>query len=85
LFHLACGGRLIDSPGIREFGLWHMDRRTVEQGFVEFRPYLGTCKFRDCLHQGEPGCALLEAMASGAITETRLASYRHIVNSLEQS
>lgn len=85
LFHLACGGRLIDSPGIREFGLWHMDRRTVEQGFVEFRPYLGTCKFRDCLHQGEPGCALLEAVASGAITETRLASYRHIVNSLEQS
>jgi ribosome biogenesis GTPase len=83
LLHLACGGTLIDSPGIREFGLWHMSREEVEQGFREFRPFLGNCKFRDCRHQQEPGCAILEASTSGAISPGRLNSYRHIVNSLE--
>ena len=83
LLHLTCGGTLIDSPGIREFGLWHMSREDVEQGFREFRPLLGNCKFRDCRHQQEPGCAILEAADSGAITPGRLESYRHIVNSLD--
>lgn len=85
LFHLDCGGRLIDSPGIREFGLWHMDRQDVEQGFREFRPHLGHCKFRDCRHEKEPGCAIMGALESGAISPTRLDSYRHIVASLEAS
>ena len=83
LLHLTCGGTLIDSPGIREFGLWHMSREDVEQGFREFRPLLGNCKFRDCRHQQEPGCAILAAADSGAITPGRLESYRHIVNSLD--
>ena len=85
LFHLDCGGRLIDSPGIREFGLWHMDRLDVEQGFREFRPHLGHCKFRDCHHEKEPGCAIMAALESGAISQSRLDSYRHIVASLEES
>lgn len=84
LFHFAGGGDLIDSPGIREFGLWHMSREQVCQGFREFRPYLGLCKFRDCQHQGEPGCALLEAMAAGKINPQRMASFESIANSLEQ-
>ncbi len=84
LFHLPCGGSLIDSPGIREFGLWHMERADVERGFREFRPLLGHCRFRDCRHEGEPGCAILEAVASGAIRPERLDSYRHIVASLDQ-
>ncbi len=83
LLHLDCGGSLIDSPGIREFALWHMSREEVENGFREFRPFLGNCKFRDCHHEQEPGCAILGAVDSGAITRTRLDSYRHIVNSLE--
>ncbi len=83
LFHLDCGGSLIDSPGIREFGLWHMQREDVEYGFREFRPHLGHCKFRDCRHQQEPGCAILAAQKNGEINATRLASYRHIVASLE--
>lgn len=83
LFHLECGGSLIDSPGIREFGLWHMTREEVERGFREFREFLGTCKFRDCRHEGEPGCAILAALEAGSITESRLESYRHIVASLE--
>jgi ribosome biogenesis GTPase / thiamine phosphate phosphatase len=83
LFHLPRGGSLIDSPGIREFGLWHMSREDVEAGFVEFRPHLGACKFRNCLHQQDPGCALLAAVEAGSISVSRLESYRHIVASLE--
>jgi len=85
LLHLACGGSLIDSPGIREFGLWHMERGQVEQGFREFRPFLGTCKFRDCRHEREPGCALLGAVESGTVSPARLDSYRRIVASLEDA
>jgi ribosome biogenesis GTPase len=84
LLHLNCGGTLIDSPGIREFGLWHMSKEQVEQGFREFLPLLGTCKFRDCQHQREPGCAILAGAESGAISERRLDSYRRIVASLEE-
>lgn len=84
LFHLDCGGSLIDSPGIREFGLWHMSKEEVEQGFREFRPHLGYCKFRDCQHSKEPGCAVLAALDSGEISPSRLDSYRHIIASLEE-
>jgi ribosome biogenesis GTPase len=84
LFHLTCGGSLIDSPGIREFGLWHMTREQVERGFREFQPLLGHCKFRDCQHQQEPGCAILQAVESGAISEGRMGSYRRIVASLDE-
>jgi ribosome biogenesis GTPase len=85
LFHLPTGGTLIDSPGIREFGLWHMSRKEIEAGFREFRPFLGSCKFRDCIHEQEPQCALLEAAECGKITPGRLANYRHMVASLEGS
>ncbi len=84
LFHLTAGGSLIDSPGIREFGLWHMTRDEVERGFREFQPLLGHCKFRDCQHQQEPDCAILQAMESGAISERRMDSYRRIVASLDE-
>jgi ribosome biogenesis GTPase len=85
LLHLSCGGSLIDSPGIREFALWHMRRQQVEQGFREFRPLLGKCKFRDCRHEQEPGCAILQAVTSGDISEKRLDSYRQIVASLGET
>jgi ribosome biogenesis GTPase len=84
LLHLPSGGSLIDSPGIREFGLWHMTREQVEQGFREFRPFLGNCKFRDCQHRQEPGCAILAAVETGHISASRLESYRHIVASLDE-
>lgn len=83
LFHFPEGGDLIDSPGIREFGLWHMDREQVADGFVEFRPYLNNCKFRDCKHEGEPGCTLQSAIDEGKISEERIRSYISIANSLE--
>lgn len=84
LFHFPEGGDLIDSPGIREFGLGHVSRDDVEAGFIEFRDLLGRCRFRDCRHDREPGCALLQALDEGRIQPQRLASYRHIIASLPE-
>lgn len=84
LFHLPNGGHVIDSPGIREFGLWHLEPASIANGFIEFRPFLGQCKFRDCQHQQEPGCALCQAVEDGQIEQERFDSYWHIVNSLKQ-
>jgi ribosome biogenesis GTPase len=78
----ARDGVLIDSPGIREFGLTHLDAQTVTDGFIEFRPFLSHCRFRDCRHQAEPGCALLAAVEAGKIHPQRFASYRRILASL---
>ena len=84
LFHFPAGGMLIDSPGIREFGLWHIEPEEVLEGFREFRPYLGYCRFRDCKHQQEPDCALMNALEEGEILEERMFSYRQILDSLDQ-
>lgn len=83
LFHFADGGNLVDSPGIREFGLWHMEREQVLDGFIEFRPFLGRCKFRDCQHLQEPGCELLAALERGDISQRRLDSFTMIANTLD--
>ncbi len=83
LLHFPGGGHLIDSPGIREFGLWHMDEAQVLEGFIEFRPHIGYCKFRDCSHRHEPGCAILTALNNGDISQTRMDSYRYILSTLE--
>ncbi|WP_313519582.1 small ribosomal subunit biogenesis GTPase RsgA [Pseudomonas sp.] len=85
LFHFPGGGELIDSPGIREFGLGHVSRDDVEAGFIEFADLLGTCRFRDCKHDREPGCALLKALEEGRIQPQRMASYRHIIASLPEA
>jgi len=65
------GGDLIDSPGIREFGLWHISEEELLNGFIEFQPHIGYCRFRDCAHEKEPGCAILQALDKGEITEHR--------------
>ncbi len=75
LFHFPDGGHLIDSPGIREFGLWHMDAEEILYGFIELRPFIGHCKFRDCKHKQEPGCAIHQAHKDGHISDYRMASY----------
>ncbi len=82
LFHFPQGGDLIDSPGIREFALWHISPEKLLEGFVEFRPFIGHCKFRDCKHDQEPGCAILEAIESGKVSASRMKSYQRILNSL---
>ncbi|KAA0874737.1 small ribosomal subunit biogenesis GTPase RsgA [Nitrincola tapanii] len=85
LFHFPEGGDLIDSPGIREFALWHIPAEDVLQGFREFQPLLGHCRFRDCRHEQEPGCAFLQALENGEISEQRFNSYRQILNSLNMA
>jgi ribosome biogenesis GTPase len=78
LYHLDSSSALIDSPGLQEFGLRHLDVATLEAGFPEFRTVLGQCRFRDCRHDREPGCALREALASGQIDPRRFACYREM-------
>lgn len=82
-FDLPGGGALIDSPGIREFGVWHMDRDQLLAGFIEFQPHLGQCRFRNCSHAHEPGCALLVAMEAGQIQPRRLASFQRLVADMD--
>lgn len=82
LYHFSDGGDLIDSPGIREFGLWHLTPEQVYQGFIEFADYLGGCKFRDCKHQTDPGCALVAAGEAGKVHPKRLSSFQRILSSL---
>jgi len=79
LYHLDGNSDLIDSPGLQEFGLGHLDRQEIEIAFREFRPYLGQCRFRDCRHDREPGCALRAALEAGTIDPGRFASYHRIV------
>ena len=84
LYHFPQGGDVIDSPGVREFGLWHLTPDQVTKGFVEFRPYLGGCKFRDCKHLDDPGCLINEAVKNGEISETRFENYHRILESMSQ-
>lgn len=85
LYHFDDGGDLIDSPGIREFGLWHLTPEQVFNGFKEFEPFNGLCKFRDCKHQNDPGCALVEAGKAQKINPQRLASFQRIIASLDDN
>ncbi|MCG7491770.1 small ribosomal subunit biogenesis GTPase RsgA [Vibrio sp. Of14-4] len=82
LYHIPTGGDLIDSPGVREFGLWHLAAEEVTKAFVEFRPYLGGCKFRDCKHKDDPGCTIREAVDNNEISETRFENYHRILDSM---
>jgi len=85
LYHFNEGGDLIDSPGIREFGLWHLTPEQVCHGFIEFSDFLGLCKFRDCKHQTDPGCALIAAGEKEQINPARLASFQRILASLNDN
>ncbi|MEQ1766421.1 MAG: ribosome small subunit-dependent GTPase A [Methylotenera sp.] len=76
LYHLDAQSQLIDSPGLQEFGLHHLSSDELEHAFVEFRPYLGKCRFNNCKHLHEPDCAIMEAVAAKKISEERLAIYK---------
>ncbi|GAB3535422.1 small ribosomal subunit biogenesis GTPase RsgA [Photobacterium alginatilyticum] len=85
LYHFPEGGDLIDSPGVREFGLWHLEPEQVTEAFIEFRDYLGGCKFRDCKHGDDPGCIIREAMEAGKISQERYDSYHKIIDSMSEN
>jgi ribosome biogenesis GTPase / thiamine phosphate phosphatase len=80
LYHLAEGGDIVDSPGMQEFGLSHVEASDIAAGYVEFRALIGRCRFRDCLHLQEPGCAITAACRAGSISARRLESYRRLVD-----
>ncbi|MBD1575232.1 MULTISPECIES: small ribosomal subunit biogenesis GTPase RsgA [Vibrio] len=85
LYHFPKGGDLIDSPGVREFGLWHLEADAVTQAFIEFRPYLGGCKFRDCKHNDDPGCIIRDAVEKGTIHRIRFDNYHRIIESMGEN
>ncbi|MBD3670884.1 MAG: small ribosomal subunit biogenesis GTPase RsgA [Gammaproteobacteria bacterium] len=84
LYHLAQGGDLIDSPGVREFGLVQIERVALSDCYREFRQYSANCRFRDCNHRDAKACAVIEAVQAGKITQKRYQSYLRILESLEQ-
>lgn len=76
MFPLAGGGSIVDTPGVREFGLWDVRQEDLAHFFPEMRPYLGRCKFGlDCHHADEPGCVLRRAVTAGEISPRRFYSY----------
>lgn len=83
LYHLPTGGDIIDSPGVRSFRLGQIDRRQLGTGFPEFSSYLGQCRFNDCSHTTEPGCAVIRAAEAGEIHADRLTVYQQMVDSLQ--
>jgi ribosome biogenesis GTPase len=83
LIPLPGGGVLVDTPGLREVGLWQGDDG-VARTFPEITALLTQCRFADCSHKREPGCAVLEALADGRISEERLASWRKLRRELDR-
>ncbi len=79
LYHLPGGGALIDSPGVRDFRLGAVESLRLGSGFREFHAWLGQCRFNDCLHRGEPGCAIDAAVNEGKISQRRMQSYRRLL------
>lgn len=79
LLPLSIGGFIIDTPGIKEFGIVNMNKYEVCHYFPEMRKYLGRCKFNNCLHINEPECKVLEALNNGEITYSRYKSYLSIL------
>lgn len=83
LIALEGGGFAIDSPGVREFGLHGLDPGELAPLYPDFGPYLDGCGFRDCLHRGEPGCSLHDAVEAGNVSPARYAGYLKLLEELE--
>jgi ribosome biogenesis GTPase len=79
LFRLAGGGAIVDSPGLQEFGLAHLTRAQIENGFPELRALAGQCRFNDCRHDSEPGCAVRAAVEAGRLASRRLELLHRIL------
>lgn len=82
LFPLANGGYIVDTPGIREFGLLDIEPWELSHFFLEFRPFIERCHFPTCTHDHEPDCGVKEAVEEGEISEQRYRSYLNILDSI---
>jgi ribosome biogenesis GTPase len=78
LHELDFGGHVADTPGLREAGIWGVPQDNLDYFFVEMRPFLGRCRFSNCRHLSEPGCAVREAVEKGSISPERYESYRRL-------
>lgn len=84
LYALGADTAIIDSPGFQEFGLYHLTEGMLERAFREFAPHLGHCRFYNCHHLNEPGCAVLAAVEAGQIAPMRHALYQQLVHETSQ-
>lgn len=84
LHPLSFGGYIADTPGIRSIGLWKVTPDDMPHLYPEFRPYLGQCRFHNCLHIGEPDCRIKQAMAEGEIAAERYEGYARIRDTLDE-
>ena len=84
MFDLPFGGRIIDTPGVKEFGLIDFEREELSHFFPEMRAIMNDCRFNNCLHINEPGCAVKQAVSDGGISEERYVSYLAILESIEK-
>jgi len=84
MYDLPFDGKIIDTPGMREFGLIDIERQELSGYFPEMRNRLAQCQFNNCLHINEPGCAVKEAVAKGEIHEDRYVSYYNILESINE-
>ncbi len=80
LYPLPGGGQLVDSPGVREFGLGKINKAAFDSQFIELRPYLGLCKFNNCRHVSEPKCAVIDAVKQGKINLSRFKNYQKLLS-----
>ncbi len=78
-------GFVVDTPGLRDIGLWGLKAQEVAAAFPEFSPYVEQCKFDDCRHLEEPGCAVADAVGRGELAKSRLASYRQLLSEADQA
>lgn len=83
-YHLAEGGAIIDSPGIRELVLWHLPPSIIAAGYREFKSYIQACKYRNCSHIQDEGCALKAAVTHAKVSEHRYANYIKLSSSIER-
>jgi ribosome biogenesis GTPase / thiamine phosphate phosphatase len=84
MYDLSPGGKIIDTPGMREFGLVDISKQELSHYFPEMRDRLNNCQFNNCLHINEPDCAIKQAVADGLIHEDRYVSYYNILESIEE-
>jgi ribosome biogenesis GTPase / thiamine phosphate phosphatase len=83
LHALPDGGFVVDTPGLREVGMWGLEPAHLDRHFPEFRPYVDQCRFADCTHRVEPDCAVRDALADGRVSPARVESYVKLLEELE--
>jgi ribosome biogenesis GTPase len=83
LFDLPMGGQIIDTPGVKEFGLIAIEKSELGHYYPEIKNYMSACKFNNCIHINEPQCAVKNAVQEGRINVDRYKSYLQIIQSIE--